>query len=329
MDILIVTPPAGFPSGNRCTATQWADRFEELGHQARVAESYEGEDAEVLIALHAARNHTALVEFQRAHPNRKTVVVLTGTDLYPEASEDALDSMKLADRIVVLQPGARESIPDRFRDKAHVVVQSASTGAAKACPPNPDAFEVCVIGHLREVKDPMRTAAAARLLPSESRLQIRHAGRIQEKKFVDLVEREEAENPRYRYLGELTPAEVERVIGSSRLFILSSHHEGGARVLGEAVAAGTPILAARNDATETLLHDDYPGLFNPGDTSGLATLLTRAETDSEFLDSLTKRIEALAPQFDPGREREAWRRLLAELQEEAVSNQLPRSTGSS
>ena len=177
-----------------------------------------------------------------------------------------------------------------------------------------DSFDVCTVGHLREVKDPLRAAAASRRLPQTSRIRVRHAGAILDDGYAELVQREQAENPRYAWLGELTPAEAQNLMAQSRLTVVSSFHEGGARVIGESIVAGTPVLAARNDASLSLLGEDYAGLYEAGRTEELATLMTRAETDGAFLDALVERAGRLAPQFDPRREQEAWRELMAELE---------------
>ena len=55
-------------------------------------------------------------------------------------------------------------------------------------PPARSRFKVCVIGHLREEKDPLRTAMAARLLPSSSRLRVLHIGRALNPDFVSRFE---------------------------------------------------------------------------------------------------------------------------------------------
>jgi len=314
VDILIVAPSAGeVRTGNRCTAQQWASLLEALGHRARIGDAYRGEGADVLVALHAAKSCAAIPAFRHDHPGARIVVALTGTDVYPEPGPEALDSLRKADRIVGLQPRVRDRIPAELRDRLRVIVQAATEprtkdGASSA------SFDVCVVGHLRQVKDPLRAAAAARLLPADSRIRIRHAGAILEARYRDLVAREQAKNPRYAWLGELGPDETQRLLASSRLSVLSSYFEGGARVVGESVVAGTPVLAARNDATRSLLGDDYPGLYDAGETRQLADLMRRAETDAAFLADLHERATRLRAQFDPRREREAWADLLAELQ---------------
>jgi hypothetical protein len=60
-----------------------------------------------------------------------------------------------------------------------------------------------------------------------------------------------------------------------------------------------------------LLGEDYPGYFEVSDTSELASLMTRAESDSEFLAELKFHCEGLAHLFNPERELAAWRDVIA------------------
>ena len=91
--------------------------------------------------------------------------------------------------------------------------------------------------------------------------------------------------------------------------------EGGANVVGEALAAGVPVISSRIGGTLGILGDDYPGYFPVGDTRALAKLLTRAEADDGFLEDLRRQCAAKAYLVKPQREREAWRQLLEELTE--------------
>jgi putative glycosyltransferase (TIGR04348 family) len=311
LEIQIVTPRHGrVLTGNRCTARQWAQLLRDLGHTVSVVHEAGVEQPDVLIALHAAQNHEAI---RQAGPGTRTVVALTGTDLYPELGERALDSLQAADRIVALQARAKLRVPEAQRDKVHVIVQSAANDGT-AQPRTRDPFQICVIGHLRRVKDPLRSAAAARLLPETSKIQIVHVGAILEPAYRELVEREMAQNPRYRWLDMTDPAGAQTVMAGSQLQVVSSYFEGGARVIGESLVVGTPVLAARNDASCCLLGEDYPGLYDAGNTNQLAELMERAETDEKFLLQLQERAAELAGQFNPLREREAWRELAAELE---------------
>lgn len=310
MLVALTTPVRdGVPTGNRMTATRLAEILRDRGHDLVAADA----EADLLVALHAAKSHREVAAFRRRRPRGRIVVVVTGTDLYPAPGEEALSSFDLADRIVVLQALARERIPAEVRDRAVVIVQ----GAAPPPPPGPwrdgDFFDVAVVGHLRAVKDPLRAAAAARLLPPESRVRVRHAGAVLDPDYEAAVERERAENPRYDRLGEIAPDDARRLLAGADVAVVSSRDEGGGRVIGEAVVSGTPVLAARNDASRSLLGEDWPGLFAVGDTAALAALLRRAEVDDGFYAELRGRTARRAPLFDPERELREWGHLLDEL----------------
>jgi glycosyltransferase involved in cell wall biosynthesis len=170
-----------------------------------------------------------------------------------------------------------------------------------------------VIGHLRDVKDPLRAALAARLLPDASRIRIVHIGRAYSSKWATAAAAEMAANPRYLWRDEVPRAAVQKLLLRSHAMVLSSVSEGGANVISEAVVAGVPVLASRVDGNVGLLGADYSGYFRLGDTQALARLLRRIETDRVFVAQLQRAVARRAPLFEPKREIGAWRLLLAEL----------------
>ena len=310
--IHLVSPQSNVErTGNHCTTSQWFRLFTELGHQVRTSGG-KVDDSEVLIALHASHSRDTIRRHRSVHPNRKIVVALSGSDIYPQPDEAALHSMALSDRIVALQERTVTQVPAEERHKVRVIIQSAvPIGHPK--PPDESLFPVCVVGHFRNVKDPLRTALAARLLPEDSKILVRHIGGILESHYHALVEQELRENPRFRWLGEGSEQEVANEIASSRVLILTSHFEGGARVVGEAMVHGTPVIASRIEGVIGLLGGDYPGFFPVGDHQALADLLYKVETDADFRQLLESLAPRFAPRFHPSRERDAWRHLLADL----------------
>lgn len=320
MKIEIVTPaPPRSRFGNRVTAIRWARILRKLGHRILIVQAYAHESCDVLLALHAKRSYAAVQDFHREHPERPILVALTGTDLYRDLpkSRRAQKSVELATRLIVLQPKASERLEPRFRKKVRVIYQSCprartSRSHRGAHRPRPS-FDVCVIGHLRAVKDPFRAALAARRLPASSRVRILHLGAAMDDRMARTAQAEMRANPRYHWLGELPPGRVQQILRRCDLCVLSSRMEGGANVISEAVVAGVPILASRIPGSVGLLGEHYPGYFKVGDTKALATLIRRAETDPAFVDQLSAHCSKLAPLFDPRREQAAWRRLLREF----------------
>ena len=315
MQITLVTPaPAGSRSGNRATANRWARLLRGLGHRVDVLVEYRGERSDLLIALHAWRSASAIHAFAELHPDIPRVVVLTGTDAYRfihSHPQETLASLTLADRIVGLHALIGETIPPDQRHKLRVIYQSAKPLAAR-CPPK-SLFRVCVAGHLREEKDPLRAAMAVRELPATSRLQVDAFGKAHTSEWATAAEAEAARNPRYRWHGEIGHARLRQVYRRSQLLVLSSRMEGGANVVSEAVVAGLPIIASEIPGSVGLLGNDYPGYYPVEDTRALRELLLRAESDRSFYERLQQACDARRALFTEQQEQEGWKQLLSEL----------------
>ena len=320
MNILVTVPELSSSGrGNRVTAVRWGRILADLGHDVFYDSEYRGQPCQLLIALHAIRSADAVASFREHRPDSPIVVALTGTDIYgpdegfDEAAAEALQgSMKAATRLVVLQPLAGNEVPRKLRKKVVVIYQSAerSTGPTT---PVANSFEVCVVGELREPKDPFRAALAARRLPTSSRIRVLHLGDAADEQLAARAAKEEQANPRYSWLGELPHAEALSIIGRCRLLVNSSKREGGSTAISEALARGLPVLATRIPGNVGLLGKKYAGLFDFGDTEALCELLNRAETDEVFYGALQSHCEELAALADPQRECQAWADLLEDL----------------
>jgi glycosyltransferase involved in cell wall biosynthesis len=242
------------------------------------------------------------------------VLALTGTDLYPDLAANGVDPavLRTADRLVVLQSDGLARIDARDRSRARVIVQSVPDIAPG--PHDQDHFDVCVLAHLRPVKDPLLPAAAARRLPAASRIRITHAGHGLDTELTALAQAESAQNERYRWIGPVPRDDALALLARSRLLVLSSRHEGGANVISEALAAGVPVLCSEIPGSMGLLGDDYPGYFPVGNVAAVANRLWAAETDQDgYYDQLRRRCASRRSLVDPASERRAWADLLKEL----------------
>ena len=221
LKIGIVTPaPPHSRRGNRVTALRWAKILRRLGHRVAIAQNYEGESCDLLIALHALRSHDAIKRFHCEHPDRPLIVALTGTDLYRDLPRDkrTRQSLELATRLIVLQPKAFDELPKHLHAKTRVVYQSVKPFPQIRNPRIPIRnFTVCVIGHLREIKDPFRAAMAARLLPASSRVRIIHVGGAMDEKTAERARREMRVNPRYQWIGEQPHWRVRQILTRAQL----------------------------------------------------------------------------------------------------------------
>lgn len=214
MKILIVTPTQREAwSGNQATADRWRGILRDLGHEVDVAGQFQSQACDVLIALHARRSAESVEKFHETYPDRPLIVVLTGTDLYRDIRVDAgsQKSIRLAGRLIVLQARGVEELPQPYREKARVIYQSAEPPDRRVNPPS-DRFRICVIGHLRSEKDPMRTALASRSLPATSRVEIIHVGAALTPDFEKEARAEMEKNPRYCWVGPLPPEEARALL---------------------------------------------------------------------------------------------------------------------
>ncbi len=312
LKISIITPaPRGSRKGNRISAERYARLLRQLGHRVKLLTAFDGKRADVAIILHARRCAADLRAIRAAHPQTRIVLCLTGTDVYADIHSDkiAAESLRMADRLLLLQPLARKQLPRELRARADVLFQSVEVPVRRAVS---RADRVVVIGHVRDVKDPLRAAQAIALLPN-TRLSVTLAGSILEPHWRAAIAAEQAANPRFQYVGELSRARALALIARSRALVVSSLLEGGANVISEACVLGTPVLASRVDGNVGMLGPKYPGYFETGDSKGLAKLLHRLEAEPKFERALTRHCKGLASRFHPDKERAALAKLLRKL----------------
>jgi putative glycosyltransferase (TIGR04348 family) len=308
MRIALVTPAgARARTGNRHTALRWASFLRHAGHKVEISVQWSPDSrVDAMLALHARRSHASI----RTFPSDKLLVVaLTGTDVYRDIHEstEARQSLELAHRLIVLQPKAAEELPERLRSKVSVVVQSCATRLRHA--PVKGKFRVCVIGHLRAEKDPMRTLAALSHVPNQE-IEVVHLGEGLDAALADEAKAGMEREPRYRWLGSVPHARALKWMASSHAMVISSRMEGGANVVCEALRIGVPVLASRISGNVGLLGARYAGYFALEDDTALARLLSRAASDRAFYRQLKSEVAVLRRSVAPQAEARA---LLAAL----------------
>jgi len=316
MKISLVTP-AGKQSraGNRTTAVRWARILQDLGHRVNISEESDGDGADMMIAVHAWRSAGSIRTFSTRHPDKPLIVLLAGTDIYSfqrSHPEDTIASMDRATRLVCLHDLVHRAIPKKFGKKLRIIHQS-SPALTTPLQPSKRWFEVCVAGHLREEKDSLRTAYAARLAPPESNLRVVHLGKAHEESWARNARAEMAENPRFVWRGEVPGWKVRRQFARSHAMVISSIMEGGANIVSEAIVCGVPVIASNIDGNIGLLGADYEGYYAAKDEAALAALLLRAENEPAFLKTLARQCRAKKPLFTPAKEKAAWKALLKEI----------------
>lgn len=316
MKISLVTP-AGKQSraGNRTTAVRWARILRDIGHRVDIAEASDGAGADMMVAVHAWRSADSIRAFSDRYPDKPLVVLLAGTDIYRfqhSHPDDTLGSMTRASELVCLHGLVYRAIPKRFGKKLRVIHQSSPPLPGPRCP-SPRWFEICVAGHLRQEKDSLRTAFAARHVPETSRLRVVHLGKAHDGDWAQKAKKEAATNPRFIWRGEVPGWQVRRQFARSHAMVISSVMEGGANIVSEAIVCGVPVIASDIDGNIGLLGDDYEGYYPVEDERALADVLHRAETAPAFLKKLGAQCRARRKLFGPAAEKAAWQKLLKDM----------------
>lgn len=312
--IVLVTPAlAAANNGNWQTAQRWA-RMLRGQYRVRLCSEWQSGDEALMIALHARRSAASVQAWRAQHPERPLLLVLTGTDLYQDIAVDAQAqrSLQWADRLVVLNELGASALPQEWRAKVRVCLQS-STARHVARPKPQRHLRALMVGHLRAVKDPQCYFGAARLLAGRRDILLDHVGAALEPALGEAARALAVEQPSYRWLGACCHAQTRARIAAAHVLVHPSRLEGGAHAVIEAVVSGTPVLASRIDGNVGLLGADYGGYFEPGDAQGLARLLQRARDEPAMLPALAQQCALRAPLFEPARERATLLGLMDEL----------------
>ena len=273
------------------------------GHRVRLTLEWTPDfPADVLLALHARRSHASIRAFHAAHPGRPLLVALTGTDVYRDihVSPEAKESLRLADRFIVLQPRAIDELEPRLRRRASVVYQSCATRLHHQ--PVRRGFRICVIGHLRQEKDPLRSLKALAYVPHSAGIEVVQLGASLDRAIECEARAGCAREARYRWLGSVPHARALAWLASSHAMVISSRMEGGANVISEAARLGVPVLASFSSGNIGLLGKRYPAYYPLGDERALAALMMRAAGDEGFYSGLRERMRRLRPLVAPSNE---------------------------
>jgi putative glycosyltransferase (TIGR04348 family) len=316
MKIGIITPAKkNSKNGNRTTALRWSRILQDLGHNVDISVDYYDKKFDMMIALHAWRSAGSIIKYRNNFPDGPLILALTGTDInefidsHPLATIASLES---ADKLVCLHDLVFDRVPKKFHSKLRVIYQSAQALKQKRKPAK-KYFNMCQIGHMRDVKDPLRGALALRNIPNSSRLRLIHLGKAHTKEWRNKGYSEMACNPRYLWKGEKAAWEVRKELAKTNLMLISSISEGGANVVSEALVAGVPVIASNISGNVGMLGKDYMGYYPVGDEKSLQQLLLKCEADQSFMLKIKRQCIRRAKLFNLVEEKQRWKKLLNEF----------------
>ena len=311
--VLIISPAlAEANNGNWQTAWRWSRLLRPL-FRTTIASQWQGEAADVMLALHARKSADAALAWAQAKGAAQLAVVLTGTDLYRDIQTDPLaqHALQLAAQLVLLQERGPQALPQALQHKAHVIFQSAPRRLTLN--KTRRHLRALMVGHLRDEKDPLTYLRAAARLTVRPDILLDHIGEPLDPALGEAAQFAADSCQNYRWLGGLAHVQTRRHIQRAHVLVHPSKMEGGAQVILEAVQSGTPVLASRIEGNVGMLGPDYAGYFALGDDAALDALLQRCQDDADFLPLLRHQCATRAFLFEPQREQTLLRQLVASL----------------
>ena len=322
--VLIISPSVAVNNGNWHTAWRWSQMLRPA-FEVSIAQQWNGEPFDVMLALHARRSADAIARWAQAnfhvtgapHKALGLGVVLTGTDLYRDIQTNpaAQASLLYASQLVVLQECGAQALPVELRPKTRVIFQSTAAQAALVKPT--DLLRVVMVGHLRDEKSPQTLMQAARILKGHADILIEHIGDALEPALGTQASACMADCPQYHWLGGVAHEDTLQKIAQAHVLVHTSRMEGGAHVILEAVCSGTPVLASHIPGNVGMLGADYGGYFALGDAQGLADLMLRCRAElgqtNGYYAQLSQQCALRAPLFSPATEQAAVRALVNDL----------------
>ena len=315
--ICIISPAlAAANNGNWQTAKRWQHMLSGDYH-VEIMLQWDGKPYDAMLALHARRSADSMAQWAAKFPHKPIVLALTGTDLYRDIAVDPLaqQSLKLAQRLIVLQDMGPKSLPTEFQSKCEVVFQS--TPRRQSVQKTTQKLRALMVGHLRSEKSPETYFATASALAHRSDIVLDHIGAPLDADLDKQARQLAAEVPNYRYLGEQTHAATRARIARAHVLVHPSRMEGGAHVVMEAVMSGTPVLASRIDGNVGMLGTDYAGYFDCGDAQQLANALITCRDGQNLsfskLDQLARQCSFREKLFEPLAEKKSLLRIFSQI----------------
>ncbi len=265
--------PAATPCGNNTTLRRIARALRDLGHEAmegnigalRAGEDSTRErlrDCDVLHAFHAFKAGVAVREASLAL-GMPYVVSVTGTDVHedlarPDRRDAVLSVLRDAGAILVAsEEAAREVSGLPSVTTPCVVVPKGVEPAARAPPPSPGRTLFLHVASWREVKNNLfPLEPLARLAAEIPDLELLFLGPILEERYREPWRRLAGAYPFARHGGCVEPARMAEMYAGAAVVLNTSHSEGAANSILEAMAAGKAVLASDVRGNAGLIHHD-------------------------------------------------------------------------
>jgi len=319
--VFVHTPfPADSLQGNSVSARRIVGILNEAGIAAEISSGAIFRDSvdrpsRGLIALHARRSESVVLEFRERYPDLPIALLLSGSDLYRDFTPEQLcvaPAVVAADVLVVAQEQSLTDLPPGLSSRSHCVPKSIDV-EVPAWNPLPDLdsrpLRVLVNAHVRRQKNPLLLIDALEQLPV-GEVEVIHVGDESGGSEEEGLHREFRQRighmPNYDWRGLVPRAAAVGLAAGCDLLVNTSRMEGGGNAVCEALHIGLPILASEISGNTGLVGTDHPGLFSADDPNQLAEFLKRARSDATWLAHLSAWSLERSQRFTREKETEAW-----------------------
>ena len=216
--------------------------------------------------------------------------------------EAAIQTLPRARAVITVSGHVRSALVERgLVEGDQVTVVPAAPGlpgAADACKrrawPSPFALMVGTIQPRKNIRLAARAFAASRFARQGSLLIVGSLG-YRGSEIIRSV-RSRQENESVRFLGRVADTTLASLFAQAEFVLMPSRDEGFGLPALEAMAFGTPVIAARAGALPELVGDDAL-LIDPDDADGLAAAIDRLADDAGLRAALGLRGHARAGKF--------------------------------
>lgn len=226
--------------------------------------------------------------------------------------------------IISISPYVREKVKTATRATIHDIDNPVQVDFFSVEHQDED-NTVFFAGSMTRLKNPIVILQAANLFSAERhKINIRLAGRACDPNYYRIMQdfaKQSGLEENTRFLGELNQQEIRRELSAASVFVLPSLHENAPVSVGEAMAAGVPVVTSNRCGMPCMVRDGESGfLVDPNNPDDIARRLRQLLKNDELRRSMgAKGREIALDRFHPAkvavRTRQVYSRAIHDFQQ--------------
>jgi glycosyltransferase involved in cell wall biosynthesis len=205
--------------------------------------------------------------------------------------------LKFTDRVICVSEGVKKHLKKLgfVSDKIGVIYNGIATEELIKMQNTVYAgrkANIVMVARFARQKDHATLIRAAKILQDEDnpcQVLLIGGGKQNYKKQNIALSRKLGLSETVRFLNQKTQAEIQQLLGSNKIFVLATHHEGLPLALIEAMAAGCVVIASNVDGVAELIDHGRTGfLVPPQDPKALAQTIKMVLNDEKMAADVAK-----------------------------------------